>query len=1237
MIKPMEVMFLSRIRSESRKCRHQFRREREQSRRLVVMVIFFSLTQHVAYPLVAYTHNMPPFVPRKREHSPEHKSSPKPVSTEKPARKASRFKPSLFDSADAPTTTTKSAEETKKYLESLDQDEESDELSEVDSDEFEDVAPPAAKRLKQDNDGDDDDEEEDEGMDWEDAFAAGASTTQQVEPEIGDIDISMKDDGTGYVEPLVSLATGKKAPSKRERQIRMLTHCLHVQSLLWHNTVRNSWLNDKEVQKTLVDNLSEGVKREVKRWRESMGMLSAEELAAKKREAARKNAKGKKEGKGRERDWGSDATHAEPGVPNLSQGDPLLRLLKVLTAYWRKRFTVTAPGLRKKGYMPLRRLRDDIRDWEKDHNDIEEFGERIEGREAFRELAKKCEGSRDVGAQLFVALLRGLGLETRMVANLQPIGLGTSKAEEADPKRTKKEKKADTKAAEKADAEEAKADLKKNAQTNGRKPAKRKSARGSNVKPIKLDDSDSDSDLSNPPSDAEPTRVKSKASNNTRPVRANKTNLSTPNESDSSPTPSDAVVDISDDDDDLSIVDITPSTPKKPNKKYDRDMAFPTYWTEVLSSVSHKYIPVDPIVLSTIASNDELLQTFEPRGKKADKAKQVIAYTIAYSSDGSAKDVTVRYLKKHQMPGKTKGQRMYPEKVPVYNKRGKVKKYEDYDWFRTVMSMYDRPEAKRTAADDLEEQTDLKIFKPVKETKEVDKESLAWYKQSAEFVLELHLRREEALLPGAKPVKTFTAGKGDKAKTHDVFRRDDVVTCKTVESWHKDGRAVKIGEQPIKYVPTRAVTLIRKREIESSLRETGQKAMQGLYSRSQTEWIIPDPIGPDGKIPKNAYGNMDVYVPTMVPQGAVHLPLKGSAKICRKLAVDYAEACTGFEFGKQRAVPVLTGVVVAEEHEDLVRDAWKTEQVEIKRKEDTKRTGVALGVWRKFLMGLRIVERMKVEYQDAGGEESNPFVRRAKKDAAVDAGNFEDSGAGGFFRPGHEEEEVPQHRKKDATMHDVEEDGGGGFLVEDEGDNADVDMDAGGGFLVEDNGDTSARASTSATTPMSLQDMHKNVPDDEEGSDDEGLGEEEEEEKEEQSPPPTKKAKKAVPTKAKRRARAAPKSKPVKKPAKRAATPVEEDESSLSDALSDASSQPTKSYKSPQVVVKKHQPAKGGRRNSTRTAAAKSTPVRSQYFVQGSDEDDNEDDKEEEEEDSDDEVEEVVQPRKTTARTRRRR
>ncbi|KAK5144073.1 hypothetical protein LTR32_003932 [Rachicladosporium monterosium] len=1033
-------------------------------------------------------------------------------------------------------------------------------------------------------------------MEWEDAIQNDSSAQPRPGPsamlpelEIGDVSFSLREDGGVADQGIHIPSLGKKGPSKREKFVRTQSHCLHVQSLMWHNTIRNSWLNDAEVQRTLVDGLAEGVKREVTRWKEAMGTLSMEELVAKKKAAAMKG-RGKRKSKGKGRDWHYDAEHAEQGVPNLSAGDPLLRLLKVLTAYWRKRFAITAPGLRKQGYMAIKRLRDEVKDWEKSKEDMEEHGERIESLAHFRKLAKTCEGSRDVGAQLFAALLRGLGLDTRMVTSLQPVGFGFSKTEEAYARRPKKKAGTVEKAEVTSDsdvveiklkkggsAKESKAEIKKKQQ-----PA-RKPGRGKKDTPISLDDSES---------------------------------------SLSSAVSYTGEVPLQDDDDDLSVIDITPSTPRrKPNKKYDRELAFPNYWVEVCSPATHKYIPVDPIVLSTIASNEDLLQTFEPRGKKAELAKQVMAYTIAFSADGTAKDVTVRYLRKHQLPGKTKGMRMPAERVPIYNRKGKVKRYEDYDWFRTVMAGYARPHRKRTAADDLEEQTDLKPHEPEKQEKEVDKESLLWYKQSADFVLEQHLRREEALLPGSESVKSFTPA-GKKG-------------AKSTESWHKEGRALREGQHPLKLVPMRAVTLIRKREMEDALRETGEKLKQGLYSREQTDWIIPPPIR-DGVIPKNAFGNMDVYVPTMVPGGAVHVPLKGTAKLCRKLEIDYAEACTGFEFGKQRAVPVLTGVVVAEEHEILLRDAWREEQKEIKRKEDVKRTGVALQWWRKMVLGLRVLERMRVDYEGSGGgqDEVNPFVAKARREGrkVVDVSEQVEVGAdeegGGFFLPGHDEEEVPQHREKAVALEAGDDmEGGGGFLAESE----EEDHAAGdGGFLIEEQpGDTERNPPNKQTpnTPVSLPLSHK--PKDRANGDAEDVKMNDRLTTTRALPPP---AKRKVQQKAKphrtsnRKATNDSESslfdladESVTSSDVTPASDSDSDDMDVKPALTSKNSKPS----SPRVILQPQLSARKPR------AAKKSTPLKSQYFAASA-----------AGESDDDEGQlteaEVVLPRRTTARTARR-
>ena len=1120
------------------------------------------------------------------------------------------------------------AAENRKLLEELNDSEDDNSLSEADSDDFEDVPPSKRRKTSPAAAGEDGEEEEDDEMEWEDAInqPGPVKDAPRSEPEIGDISFTVKEDGS-YTAPDAGVSVpglGKKGPSKREKQVRIQTHCLHVQALLWHNTIRNSWLNDKQVQKVLVDGLPEGVKREVTRWREAMGTLTKEELDEKKRAAAAKNKskkgkKGKKSGGGR--DWNFEAEHQEQGVPNLSAGDPLLRLLRILTAYWRKRFTITAPGLRKQGYMSIRRLGEEIKDWEKEKDDMEEHGERIASVDELRKMAKKCEGSRDVGAQLFCALLRGLGIDTRIVANLQPAGIGWSKAEEANAKKSKKDRKSTSKVEPEPEPEveevapkAGKRETSTKHKPKAEKPS-RKSSRGNKAEPISLDDDDEDSPLSSAPADteAEPIDV---------------------------------------DDDDESIVDVTPAIPKKkPNKNFDRDLAYPNYWVEVCSPATHKVIPVDPIVLSTIASNDELLQTFEPRGKKAEVGKQVMAYTIAFSSDGTAKDVTIRYLKKHVWPGKTKGSRIMAEKVPIYNRKGKVRRYEEYDWFRTVMSLYDRPENKRTATDDLEEQTDLKPQQPAKEEgKEVEKESLQWYKQSADFVLEQHLRREEAIKPDAKPVKMFTQGKGDKAKEHPVFKRDDVLACKTVESWHKEGRALKEGEQPMKLVPMRAVTLVRKREMEDAQRETGEKLKQGLYSWDQTDWIIPPPIQ-NGVIPKNAFGNMDVYVPTMVPKGAVHLPLKGSAKLCRKLGIDYAEACTGFEFGKQRAVPVLTGVVVAKENEGMVRDAWRAEQEEVRRKEDTKRTGLALQWWRKMLLGLRVLERMRVEYADSAGkeEEFNPFVARARREGrndgggkVTDANEVEDGtrgadtemGGGGFFPEGYDEEEVPQQRQGPTEQDEgLDEDGGGGFLVQEGQEN---DDEPGGGFLIEENADdekTGHAESRAPIMPMSLQSMHKTTG----NSDSRADRNEEMEDSDEDPGHLSRKQTKASINQSSNGEEESELSEivgPVDNEAAGTSSPDDDEPDEPADITPPPSKKPKRnSQTSPKVIVTPRGKSGGSATRATRSRSSVGkgkASVRSKYFVPS----ESEDGSEHGEEAVDESEAEVVAPRKTTRRTR---
>lgn len=891
---------------------------------------------------------MPPVVPRKRlrEEQADQNNQQKPTALPR--------KLTLYDDLDsAPSTKGANA-----LFASVDDTDDSS-LTSLSDDEFEDV--PLAKKTKHNNDSDDDDDD----VEFEDVAAPAAALPDA--PVEGDLELNLTRD---HRISLTNIYGDKKGPTKRERRVRNATHCVHVLSLLWHNAVRNSWLCDPEVQAIMLSHIPPRLWEYVERWRRNSGLVPGVPPSPKaKRKDGGPYGKVKKE----ERDWGEDAMALEEGVVDMSHGDPLFRLMQTLMSWWKQRFRVRVPGIRKQGYKSLARLDRICKAHVEDKNNAKEFGERIENLQDFRDCALKCEGSRDLGAQLFTALLRGLGIEARMVANFQCLGFGWSKLEDADPE---DEKPIDT------------------------TPKKAPSVP---TTPVKM-------------SKPKPKRT----------VKPEKSLFS------ASSDESELGLEHSDSDDSVIEIQVTPRPMGKLITKPDSDLEFPHYWTEVLSPVTNKWLPVDSTCKGVVATNRNLIEAMEPRGAKADRARQVMAYVVGYAGDGTAKDVTIRYLKRQLLPGRTKGFRMPLEKLPVYNRHGKVKRYELFDWFKVSMSGYRRGDRKHpiTEVDDLEDVTDLRPAQPEKKPVKEGEETLQYYKQSAEFLLLRHLKREEALKPGAKPVRVFKGKSGSsKGEEEDVYLRSDVATVKSAETWHKQGRAPKPGEQPLKRVPYRAATLNRKREILETEANTGQKVMQGLYSYDQTDWIIPDPIE-NGVIPKNEYGNIDLFAAHMCPAGAVHVPFRGAVKICKKMGIDYAEAVVDFEFGNRMAVPVIQGVVIAAEfHDDVMTELQKAEDERI-RKEDEKRRKTALGKWRKFIMGLRIVERIRIDY----GHIEDVTVFAGSKTAAPEkkVQVHDEDMAGGFLPEGFEEEE----EEEDVPVHKT----AGFFPVVDEDDDGEDDL-----------------------------------------------------------------------------------------------------------------------------------------------------------------------------------------------------
>lgn len=363
----------------------------------------------------------------------------------------------------------------------------------------------------------------------------------------------------------------------------------------------------------------------------------------------------------------------------------------------------------------------------------------------------------------------------------------------------------------------------------------------------------------------------------------------------------------------------------------------PVFWTEVFSRADGRWLPVDPI-----RGFVNKRHVFDPSAENTFKTgvpqENRMTYVVALEEDGFGRDVTARYAKD------------YTTKVAKVQGVGIGRRKE---WWDSVVQVVTRPY--RLQRDDTED-TELYNHQLTEGMPTI----VAGFKGHPLYVLSRHLKREEVIDP---PVEL------GKFRGEPVYPRSSVISLKTAENWMRQGRVVQEGCQPMKMVKQRAVTIGRKREMELALEKArtdthggdGQEDMQGLYAKSQTELYKPKPVV-DGKVPKNDFGNIDLYVPSMLPEGSIHIPFKGVAKVAKRLGFDYAEAVTGFEFRNRRAIPIIEGIVVAEENEVVIVEAYLEAENDAEEKAHAKRLDQVHKRWIRLVQGLRIRDRLRKQY-----------------------------------------------------------------------------------------------------------------------------------------------------------------------------------------------------------------------------------------------------------------------------------
>ncbi|KAF7553227.1 hypothetical protein G7046_g7156 [Stylonectria norvegica] len=724
--------------------------------------------------------------------------------------------------------------------------------------EFEDVVipDPMLQTMELESDEDDEDDENDmfENVDFSVPLKDTSSTSQK--PKELELNLTAQKSSTAEAK---KIADRRKPITKEERELRLDIHKAHLLCLLSHVARRNHWCNDEKVQEYLRPHLTKKM-----------------------------------------------VDYLNPGVhlPQFGQTESLKNGLKQADVMWKTKFEVTERGLR-------RAL------WAEDKEHLADYEppsdmETCVDREDFRDAARKLQGSRDVGAQLYCALLRSAGVRARLVCSLQPLTCTSGGPTLAKPKQSKPSRKIE----------------------------------------------------SSRPSTSRSQQTATTGLSTLSIGSTARSRLGHPN---------------------AAAYDFEPrASPPKPRPTFHtpkkiKESAYPVYWVEILDVGHQKWQPVDAVVTSSFWKPKAL----EP--SITDK-ENCLSYVVAFEADGVVKDVTRRYAKAYA----AKTRRLRVEHVA-----------EGGDgWWRKAMKRF-----RRRRADDLDQIEDTELA--AVEAREPMPRNVQDFKDHPVYALERHLRRHEVLVSGATP--SGTVGAGSRAPLERVYRRKDVRIARSADKWYRMGREVKHSEIPVKWLPKKARPKGFGHEDEDDEDAQGD-AGTPVYIEDQTELYEPPPVR-NGRVPRNKFGNIDVYVPSMVPPGGVHIIHELAARAAFILGVDYAPALTGFSFKGRHGTAVLTGIVAAKENEEGIRAVIEGLGNLEEEFEDERKRLRALKGWRKFMMGLRIRERI---WAGVDEKERKDADDKAAREAHLD----------------EEMEDAPSDITEEFDMIDDDDDGGGGFMVD---------------------------------------------------------------------------------------------------------------------------------------------------------------------------------------------------------------
>ncbi|XP_014001789.2 DNA repair protein complementing XP-C cells [Salmo salar] len=338
------------------------------------------------------------------------------------------------------------------------------------------------------------------------------------------------------------------------------------------------------------------------------------------------------------------------------------------------------------------------------------------------------------------------------------------------------------------------------------------------------------------------------------------------------------------------------------------------------------------------------------------QATHPMTYVVAVDGDGHLKDLGSKY-------------------DPTWMTSTR-KRRVDEEWWEVTLEPFLGPESERDVQEDKELQAKL-LDKPLPT-------SIAEFKNHPLYALKRHLLKYEALYPSTAAILGYCRGE-------PVYSRDCIHTLHSRDTWLKEARTVRLGEEPYKMV--RGFSN-RSRKVRMASEQKDKDDLP-LFGEWQTEEYQP-PVAVDGRVPRNDFGNVYLFKPCMQPVGCVHLRLPNLQRVAKKLDMDCAAAVTGFDFHGGYSHAVTDGYIVCEEHEEILRAAWVEDQEIQRQKEKEKREKRAVANWTLLVKSLLIRERLQRRYGKKGPTPGGGLDQLKSQDReGIEGLSSEEEGEGG--------------------------------------------------------------------------------------------------------------------------------------------------------------------------------------------------------------------------------------------------